>query len=374
MFYHSVLSDWNHGNAHFLRGIATELWSRGHEVRLYEPTDGWSLRHMLATQGIEALEGFRAAYPHLASCFYDPRALDLDGMLADVDLVLVHEWNAQDLVRALGEHRSRHGSYALLFHDTHHRSITDRTAMAAYELGRYDGVLAFGRVLRDLFVNAGWARRAWIWHEAADVRVFRPHREIPRTEDVVWIGNWGDEERSAEIREFFVEPVRALRLAATAYGVRYPDTAKEELAAAEIAYGGWLANHAVPRVFANARITVHIPRRPYVQALPGIPTIRVFEALACGLPLVCAPWEDCEGLFTPGRDYLVAADGDDMRAKLARVLSSADLAVELAARGRDTILARHTCAHRVDELLAIYEEIGRDAPARGCSTSAIPSA
>ena len=49
---------------------------------------------------------------------------------------------------------------------------------------------------------------------------------------------------------------------------------------------------------------MHVPRGPYAEALPGIPTIRVFEALACGIPLVSAPWDDCEGLFQPGRDYL----------------------------------------------------------------------
>ena len=53
-------------------------------------------------------------------------------------------------------------------------------------------------------------------------------------------------------------------------------------------------------------MTVHVPRRPYVEALPGIPTIRVFEALACGIPLVSAPWADSEGLFPPGRLPLVA--------------------------------------------------------------------
>jgi spore maturation protein CgeB len=46
------------------------------------------------------------------------------------------------------------------------------------------------------------------------------------------------------------------------------------------------------------------------RALPGIPTIRVFEALACGIPLVSAPWDDAEGLFRPGEDFLVARDGD----------------------------------------------------------------
>ena len=46
MFYHSLVSDWNHDNAHFLRGIVTELISRGHQVRVYEPENGWSLGHL----------------------------------------------------------------------------------------------------------------------------------------------------------------------------------------------------------------------------------------------------------------------------------------------------------------------------------------
>jgi len=104
-------------------------------------------------------------------------------------------------------------------------------------------------------------------------------------------------------------------------------------------------------------VTVHVPRRPYVQALPGIPTIRVFEALACGIPLVSAPWDDCEGLFEPGSDFLVARDGAEMREHLRAVLNEPQLARSLAEHGRKTILARHTCAHRVDELLDIYAEL-----------------
>ena len=104
-------------------------------------------------------------------------------------------------------------------------------------------------------------------------------------------------------------------------------------------------------------MTVHVPRRPYVEALPGIPTIRPFEALACAIPLICAPWDDVEGLFRPD-DYLVARNGEEMRTRLAEVLADEELARGLAARGRETILARHTCAHRVDELLAICSELG----------------
>jgi spore maturation protein CgeB len=236
--------------------------------------------------------------------------------------------------------------------------------MAAYDLAWYDGVLAFGEVIRQRYLDEGWADRVWTWHEAADVRVFHPLADVERADDLVWIGNWGDEERTAELEEFLIEPVEFLGLCARVHGVRYPPEALERLARARIVYGGWLPNLAVPGVFARFRTTAHVPRRPYVRALPGIPTIRVFEALACGIPLVSAPWDDAEGLFAPGSDFLVARSGAEMRRHLSDLLADEPAARAMAARGRRTILARHTCAHRVDELCAIVRSLGRGSAAR----------
>ncbi len=354
---HSLLSDWNHGNAHFLRGVLTELISRGHSVQVYEPENSWSLQNLLADAGPSAVEGFYAAYPTLQSTFYDSQTLDLDAALAGADLVLVHEWNAHELVRSIGEHHAADNSYKLLFHDTHHRAVTDRASMAAYDLTHYDGVLAFGGVIRDLYLSEGWVKQAWTWHEAADTRVFHPLPDIEKTGDLVWVGNWGDGERTAELHEFLLGPVKALHLKARVQGVRYPEDAKRALAEAGIEYGGWLPNYAAPALFARYRATVHVPRRPYVEALPGIPTIRIFEALACGIPLVSAPWNDSEHLFTPGEDFLVAENGAQMQTHLAALMADAGHARSLAAHGLATILARHTCAHRVDELLGIFEEL-----------------
>ncbi|HZQ61959.1 MAG TPA: glycosyltransferase, partial [Casimicrobiaceae bacterium] len=182
--------------------------------------------------------------------------------------------------------------------------------------------------------------------------------------DLVWIGNWGDDERTAELQEFLLDPVRDLKLEARIYGVRYPAHALSRLREAGIDYAGWLPNYEAPRVLARFGVTVHVPRRPYVQALPGIPTIRVFEALACGMPLVCSPWNDLEGLFTPGKDYLVARNGMQMREHLRSLLADAALANDVREHGRRTILARHTCAHRVDELLAICRELELDVSER----------
>jgi spore maturation protein CgeB len=236
LFYHSLVSDWNHGNAHFLRGVVRELTARGHEVAVYEPADGWSRRNLLAHHGAQALAEFQAAFPRLRSTTYDAKALDLDAALERADVVIVHEWNAPELVARIGRHRAAGASFC-----------------------------------------------------------------------------------------------------------------------------GWLPNHRVPEVFARFAVTTHVPRAPYVRMLPGIPTIRVFEALACGIPLVCAPWRDCEGLFRPG-DMLFAADGVQAKEHIRAVLADPDLAAALSANGLRTIRERHTCAHRVDQLLGICAELGLPHP------------
>ena len=360
MFYHSLLSDWNHGNAHFLRGVASELISRGHNVQVYEPRNAWSLANLEAEYGPDVIKGFRAVYPALDSIRYDTASLDLDSVLQNADIVIVHEWNDPELVSRIGEHRAGVGGYRLFFHDTHHRSITDPDSMEDYDLANYDGVLAFGGVIRDVYLQSGWVKRAWVWHEAADVRVFKPIGDVDCIGDLVWIGNWGDNERSHEIREFLIEPVKVMGLKARVYGVRYPEEAIEALADAGIEYGGWLPNYRVPEVFAQFRVTIHIPRRPYVHSLQGIPTIRPFEALACGIPLICSPWNDVEGLFSQDRDFFIAHNGDEMRRYLRMVLEDDEITRRLVLHGRRTILERHTCAHRVDQLLDIYNSLKSD--------------
>lgn len=358
LFYHSLLSDWNHGNAHFLRGIVRELQRRGHAVQVYEPVGGWSLQNLLDGYGEAKLDELRQYYPDLSTNFYQLDSLNLDDVLQDADLVLVHEWNDHELVRRVGAHRTK-SSYRLLFHDTHHRAVTERASMAAYDLTHYDGVLAFGGVIRDLYLREGWARRAWTWHEAADTTIFYPHeRPAVPAGDLVWVGNWGDDERTTELHEFLINPVKELGLKAKIYGVRYPEHALRALADAGIEYGGWLPNYQAPEEFAKYRVTVHVPRRPYVQALPGIPTIRPFEALACGIPLISSPWDDAEHLFAPGQDFLVARTGAEMKQHLQRLLTQPREADKLAAHGLATVLARHTCAHRVAELEGICLELG----------------
>lgn len=359
LFYtHSLVSDWNHGNAHFLRGVMRALNARGHKTLALEPENGWSRQNLLADRGEAALAEFNAVFPDLNWQSYGPNH-DHDRALEDADVVVVHEWTDPSLIARIGAHRRHGGRYQLLFHDTHHRAVSANEEIAGMDLDGYDAVLAFGEALRERYLAAGWGRQVFTWHEAADTTLFQPIFEVLPQSDLIWVGNWGDNERSAELEQFLIGPAEDLHLSTTVHGVRYPDHALERLAEARIDYRGWLPNAQVPQAFARHRVTVHVPRRPYVQSLPGIPTIRPFEALACGLPLVSAPWDDAEGLFRPG-DMRFARDGIEMRHHLRELLHDTAAADEQARQGLRTILERHTCDHRVEQLLGILDTL--DAP------------
>ena len=361
LFYtHSLISDWNHGNAHFLRGVMRDLLARGHEALALEPAHAWSRENLIADRGEGAAAAFHRDFPMLQSRIYG-EDFDHEAALDAADVVVVHEWSEPALVARIGAAKKRGGRFTLLFHDTHHRAVSATGEIGAMDLSSYDGILAFGEALRERYLKAGWGRQVFTWHEAADDALFRPMPGEPEEGDLVWIGNWGDDERTAELHEFLIEPTRDLGLRATVRGVRYPEEALRTLSEAGIAYGGWIPNAEVPRAFARHRVTVHVPRRPYVEQLPGIPTIRPFEALACGIPLVSAPWDDAEGLFRAG-DFLWARDGEEMRTHLRALVNDPAMRAEQAARGLQTIQARHTCRHRVEELLGILSALR--APAR----------
>jgi spore maturation protein CgeB len=364
-FAHSLISCWNHGNAHFLRGVMRVLIASGHDVTICEPASSWS-RDNLMRESATAASAFAATFPTLAGrvCITPEEDEDrLDAALDGADLVLVHEWNEPDLVASIGERRVRAGRFTLLFHDTHHRMVSEPDAMARYDLSGYDGVLAFGEALSEAYRKAGWSGRVFTWHEAADDGLFRPPETSTARAGAVWIGNWGDGERSQELRDYMLATSARIGLPLDIYGVRYPDEAKAELERHGAQYHGWAANARAPEIFARHRFTLHVPRRFYVTQLPGIPTIRVFEALACGIPLLSAPWQDSERLFEPGFDYLQAKTPEEMEILMRSLLHDPDLREALAEHGLATIRARHTCAHRVTELLAIVETL-RGAPAR----------
>jgi hypothetical protein len=109
-------------------------------ARLSEPSDAWSLKNLIAEQG--EMERPRVGQAHLYT-------LDLTIPATTGRNGTTTSWSG------VWANIARARNYRLLFHNMHHRSITDAKSVAAYDLSNYDGVLAFGEVIRDLYLSRG---------------------------------------------------------------------------------------------------------------------------------------------------------------------------------------------------------------------------
>ena len=364
-FAHAVRSDWNNGNAHFLRGLLRSMGQCGHDVKIFEPEDGWSIKNLREEEkGRDALQQFEEMYPDLDVSTYNSEACEPSAesgwreRLRETEIVILHEWNPPELAHCLLRLREEIG-FKLLFHDTHHRASSTPEQIRLFGIDRFDGVLAFGEALRRIYRERFNIQRVWTLHEAADTTVFRPMPDEAKKQDVVWIGNWGDDERSREICQFLLRPAEELhQYSFTVYGVRYPEQAVKALEDAGVDYGGYRPNLDGPATYASARVTLHIPRQQYVDAMVGIPTIRVFEALACGIPLISAPWKDTERLFRKG-DICFVGNATEAKQAIEYFVRDEKAAAEQATRGRETVLSRHTCMHRAMELTETCEGLFR---------------
>lgn len=364
LFAHSFVSDWNHGNAHFLRGLASSLMKMGHKVRGYEELGGWSLSNLVNQEqerSIDAIDEFRRKFKDLPVHFYrndDGLAEYLTKQLRGADVVIIHEWNEPRVVNTILSLKDKLG-FRALFHDTHHRAYSDAGKILRFDVHLFDGVLAFGEAIRRIYADGFGVAKVWTFHEAADVDSFYP-LSCEKSTDVLWIGNWGDDERTRELNEFLIQPAAAAAGAGrkvVVHGVRYPEHALKALESAGIEYRGYLPNLQTPAAYADSLISLHVPRQQYANGLSGIPTIRVFEALACGATLVCSPWQDVENLFRPGQDFVCVPNGKAMQAELDHLLSDEQARKQIAANGLDTIRKRHTCDHRAQQLTEICEEL-----------------
>jgi spore maturation protein CgeB len=353
LFYQSLVSDWNHGNAHFLRGLMRALDAQGHSTVCYEQADNWSLANLLSANP-NAVAEFRERFPDLHFDTYSLADVEplLRERLAGTDVALVNEWNEPAVIRLIGRLCGELGVLPV-FHDTHYRVVLDADYRDQLGLDQFANILAFSPSVAERYRRLGFLN-VTVLHEAADTTVFRP-LEVGKSTDVVFVGNYGDGDRSEELEDSVFGPrasLPALRYAV--YGVRYPEYVVARLNnGLDISYRGWLPNVDVPAVYSAARLVLHVPRRQYVELLPGTPTIRVFEALATRACLISLPWDDSDGLFSAGDDFAVAHSPDEMRELIDWLCHDDSARERIAAHGYQTIRARHTCAHRATQLLGL---------------------
>ena len=327
LFTHSLVSDWNHGNAHFLRGIVARAARRAAtRSRLFEPRDGWSLPEPDRRAGARAAAALRRALI--------PAALDhaTTGDAGSRRGARRRRSGARARMerpragRAPRPQRADGGRFPLLFHDTHHRSVTEPEAMAALRpvgLRRRAGVrrrdprpLSRARAGRGA-PGPGTRRptpRCSARCRASRAKATSSGSAIGATTSARPSCASSCSSRCAQLGLQGARPRRALSGGSAAR--RWPTPASTTAAGCPTTEAPAASSRrsrdgprAAPALRRGAARHPDHPRRSRRW-----PAASRWSA---------SPWDDAEGLFRPGSDYLVARDGDEMKRICARAATTA---------------------------------------------------
>ena len=338
----SVSSSWGNGHAVLWRGLIGALVAAGHRVRFYERDVPYYAQHRdlhALPPGAELV--LYREFPHAT--------------LTDADIAIVTSYcpdatAATDVVL--------HSRALRVFYDLDTPVTLARLAAGeavdyvAGGLAGFDLVLSYtgGPALDALQTELG-ACRVVPLYGSVDPAVHRP--ATPRDDYAALLSYLGTyaADRQGTLERLFVEPARLLPQERFVIGgAQYPDGFP------------WTANtHFVwhlpppehPAFYSSSRLTLNVTRAAMAQ-MGWCPSGRLFEAAACGVPILSDDWPGLDAFFEPGAEILVARTTEDAMEALA--LPAPELHA-LAARARARTLAHHSATARAAEMVQAFEHV-----------------
>jgi spore maturation protein CgeB len=344
----SITSSWGNGHATTYRGLVRELADRGHDVTFLERDVPWYAAHRDLSD---------AAYARIALyASLDELRREFDGAVRDADLVIVGSYVPDGI--AVGEWVTHTARGATAFYD-----IDTPVTLAALDAGtcsyvsralipRYAMYLSFtgGPTLARIEDELG-SPRALPLYCSVDPAIYGPELRPPRW-DLGYMGTYSDDRQPA-LAQLLIDPARrepGLRFAVA--GPQYPASIE------------WTSNidrleHMPPdrhRTFYNQMAFALNVTRQHMRAAGWSPSVRLFEAAACGVPIISDAWDGLEELFEPENEILIAHDGDDVVRYLTSIGDGERRAI--GARACARVRGSHTAAHRAADLERYVRELG----------------
>jgi spore maturation protein CgeB len=336
----SITSSWGNGHATTFRGLVRELAKRGHQVTFLERDQPWYAQH-------RDLPDPPYGTTHLYGSLHelDERHADL---VREADLVIVGSY-VPDGVK-VGDWVQAQAQGVKAFYDIDTPVTLAKLARGEHEylhprqVPGYDLYLSFtgGPTLKRLQREYG-SPCARVLYCSFDPELYHPE-PVPQQWDLGYMGTYSDD-RQPSVNAFLLEPARRHPPGRfTIVGPQYPETAS------------WPSNvlhqpHLPPaehRRFYNAqRFTLNVTRKDMIAA-GWSPSVRLFEAAACGTPIISDRWTGIESLLVPHQEILLVDRTEDVLEILRRVGEEERL--RIAERARKRILSEHTAAHRAAEV------------------------
>ena len=342
----SITSSWGNGHATTYRGLVRELTASGHDVLFLERDQPWYA-------GNRDLPDPPFGETHLYKSVTELKRRFANDV-RDADCVIVGSYVPDGI--AVGEWVTEHAYGVTAFYD-----IDTPVTLTALERGiceylsdelvaRFSLYLSFtgGPTLRKIEREYG-SPMARALYCSVDPELYFAER-VPQKWMLGYLGTYSDD-RQPTVARLLVDPAKGMSAERfVVAGPMYPDSI------------AWPPNveritHIEPkhhREFYNAqRFTLNVTRAEMIRAGYS-PSVRLFEAAACGTPIISDEWPGLSELFEPGREVLVASTTEDM-VEILREMPQSD-AREIGRRARERVLAEHTAAHRAAELVAYIDE------------------
>jgi spore maturation protein CgeB len=348
----SITSSWGNGHATTYRGVVREFAARGHEVLFLERDQPWyaSNRDLPApsfcrTELYQDLDELRSRFA---------------GEIEAADAVIVGSYVTEGV--AVGEWVTQLATGVTAFYDIDTPVTLAKLERRDYEylapqlIPRFDLYLSFtgGPLLRHLELEYG-SPRAEAFYCSVDPVSYFPETAATQW-DLGYLGTYSDD-RQPTVEKLLIAPARRLGqsrfvVAGPQYpeGIAWPENVER-------------IDHLSPdrhRGFYNSqRFTLNVTRADMIKAGYS-PSVRLFEAAACGTPIISDAWEGLDTLFTPGEEILIAHSTDEVEEILRDMPEEERL--QIGDRARTRVLAAHTAAHRAAELETLLAAPPQRAP------------
>jgi spore maturation protein CgeB len=341
----SVTSSWGNGHATTYRALLEALASRGHHVTFLERDVPWYRGHRDLTKPsnwtvklYQSLQDIPRRYTSL---------------IRDANLVILGSYVPDGI--AIAEWVTAHAQGVTAFYD-----IDTPVTLAGLDQGleyfsaamipRFDLYLSFsGGPVPGMIEDAYGSPMARVLYCSADPDLYRPH-PVKQHWSLGYLGTYSDD-RQPSLERLLLAP--AMMLADHQFvvaGSRYPEHLVWPDNVSRIEH---LSQHQHPPFYSRQRFTLNLTRAD-MRALGFSPSVRLFEAAACGTPVISDRWPGIETIFEPGTEILLVSDAREVSQILRDIPEERRLAIADKARRR--ILADHTPDHRARQLEAYYLE------------------
>lgn len=348
----SVSSAWGNGHSTHWRGILRALAGSGHEIVFFERDTPFYAqnRDLPRSDAYEIV-----VYPSWEEVASRAR-LEVDG--ADAAIITSYHADASPATELVLASRAVRVFYDLDTPVTF--DLLDRGQdvpwLTSRGLGEFDLVLSFtgGAALAALRTRLG-ARRVAPLYGCVDRLTH--HSVAPREAwacDLSYLGTYAAD-RQESVQRLFLDVATSLPTSAFLLGgPMYPDSIVRPPNVSLIAHVA-PADH--PAFYCSSRCTLNITRAA-MKRTGYCPSSRLFEAAACGVPVVTDHWEGLDAFFEPEREVVVASTTAEVVSALA---ARPGALASMAHRARERTLAEHTAERRAEQLVHLVDTVPRRA-------------